>query len=226
MFELRAASGDGCPLRAAGNRAPLVAKEPCGMHLATPSPAACCVESGSAFFARSVRQRLISVGGAIVHPALEKWPPIGSRIDIAVWRQAVAVAVVKMQGVETIAVSVLIASRFRRVGNSCSQDKNREYDQSHRSHRGPSEDSFVRQQSVTKFRQRRHFDNADIRSKADTRDVFRKASGIHRSGLAKITSKPEPGRPRHLAQSEGGLLLLWGAVAANRTAGVLVCPGP
>ena len=151
MCEPWAAFRDSCPLvRCELHRTVLrlltigLPKKPYSQHLATPSPAASCVEYGSAFFARSVRQRLISVDGANVHPALEKRPPIGSWIDIGVWRQAVAVAVVKMQGVETITVSVRIDSRFRWVGNSCSQDENREYDQSHRSHRGPSEDSFVR----------------------------------------------------------------------------------
>jgi hypothetical protein len=127
-------------LRLSINRLPRNFKASIWPHQAPRPPV---LKNGSALFVRSVRQRLIGVDGANVHPALEKRSPIGSRIDVAVWRQAVAVAVIKMQGVETIAVSVWIDSRFRWFGNSCSQDENRKDDQSHRSHRGSPEASLV-----------------------------------------------------------------------------------
>src|SRR5438477_11738942 len=99
---------------------------------------------------RLVQPRLISDDRAIVHPTLEERPPIGGRKDVAVWRQAVTVAVVIMQGAQAIAGPVRVGPRLRRSGSQSSKDENRECNQSHLSHNSPPQSRFVRHEFGSK----------------------------------------------------------------------------
>jgi hypothetical protein len=129
---------------------------------------------------------------ANVHPTLEERPPIGGRIDVAVRRQAVAVAVVIMQSVKAIAGPV--TPRLRWLGSYRSKDKHRECNQSHPSHKQPPKNVFVGRESALGLRRNGpHFDRAAIRSKADIN-----AWNNRPDSAAKFESRLEYGRNQAL----------------------------